>query len=287
MFEGSFALALTAGMVAVVNPCGFAMLPAYLSTFVGLEQRPSRFGAVGRALAVSAVLTAGFVTVFGLLGMVFGSALDEVIDSAPWLTIVIGLALVAVGAYLLTGRELSLRIPKLERGGTDGTLLSMYLYGISYAIASISCSIVTFAGVTSSATTGNFVSRLVTFVLYGAGMGLVIAVLTIAVALARSEIVATFRAVIPKVNRIAGLFTVIAGLYVAHYGWYSYRVRHDAVPPDDPVVDFAERIQGNLLQLMPNVGNYGWYVAGAVLAIGAAVVWSMQTRPRRRLPDER
>jgi cytochrome c biogenesis protein CcdA len=285
VFEGSFALALTAGMVATVNPCGFALLPAYLSTFVGLEQRPGRFGTVGRALAVSTVLTAGFVTVFGLLGMVFGSALDEVVDQAPWLTIVIGIALVGVGAYLLTGRELAVRIPKLERGGADGTLLSMYLYGVSYAIASISCSIVTFAGVTSSAATGNVVSRLLTFVLYGTGMGLVIAVLTIAVAFARSEIVASFRSIVPKINRIAGLFTVIAGLYVAHYGWYSYRVRND-VGVDDPVVDFAERIQGNLLELMPNVGNYGWYVAGALLLIGVAIVCTLQARPPRSVPDE-
>ena len=59
MFNGPFALAITAGMVATVNPCGFALLPAYLAAFVGLEDRPGRLGSVGRALAVSAVLTAG------------------------------------------------------------------------------------------------------------------------------------------------------------------------------------------------------------------------------------
>ena len=37
MIDAPFALALTAGMVATVNPCGFAMLPAYLAYFVGAE----------------------------------------------------------------------------------------------------------------------------------------------------------------------------------------------------------------------------------------------------------
>ena len=37
VFSGPFALALTAGMAATVNPCGFALLPAYLSAFVGLD----------------------------------------------------------------------------------------------------------------------------------------------------------------------------------------------------------------------------------------------------------
>ena len=37
MIDGAFAYAFTAGMVATVNPCGFAMLPAYLSYFLGIE----------------------------------------------------------------------------------------------------------------------------------------------------------------------------------------------------------------------------------------------------------
>ena len=37
MIDGAFAYAFTAGMVASVNPCGFAMLPAYLSYFLGIE----------------------------------------------------------------------------------------------------------------------------------------------------------------------------------------------------------------------------------------------------------
>ena len=37
MIDGLFAYAFTTGMLATVNPCGFAMLPAYLSYFLGIE----------------------------------------------------------------------------------------------------------------------------------------------------------------------------------------------------------------------------------------------------------
>lgn len=77
MLTGSFALAFTAGMVATVNPCGFALLPAYLSAFVGLDDGTSRASAVGRALKVSAALTAGFVAVFGLFGIVISKVTTE------------------------------------------------------------------------------------------------------------------------------------------------------------------------------------------------------------------
>ena len=272
MFNGPFALAITAGMVATVNPCGFALLPAYLSAFVGLRDRPGRLGSVGRALAVAAVLTAGFVSVFGLLGMVFSGVLEEVQQYAPWFTIVFGVVVVAIGVWLLTGRQLVLSLPKLERGGADGTLPSMYLFGVSYAIASLSCAIAPFLVVTSSASNAdNFASRVLTFVLYGIGMGLVITVLTVALALARTTVVARFRELLPVTNRIAGGLMLVTGAYVAYYGYYELRLLNYGGDEDDVVIDTALRIQSRLAELMPNTGNYGWYVVGAVTVIIAAI----------------
>ena len=276
VLDGPFALALVSGMVATVNPCGFALLPAYLSAFVGMDDRSSRASAVGRAVAVSAVLTAGFITVFGLLGVVFGSALSEVQRRAPWLTIGIGVVLVCLGIWMLTGRELSVRIPKLQRGGSDGTLASMYLFGVSYAVASLSCAIAPFLTVTSSRS-ANLLSRIVTFTLYGVGMGVIITVLTVAVAFARSGVVARFRSALPFMTRIAGGLMVVAGLYVAYYGWYEWRVLEHNDLSGGGVYDRAQDIQQWMVQRMPNTGNYGWYLLGAVVVIAVAALWSRRS----------
>jgi hypothetical protein len=143
------------------------------------------------------VLTAGFVTVFGLFGAVITKAIGGVQEYLPWATIVIGVGLVGLGIYLLTGRELVLDIPKLQRGGADGTLLSMYLFGISYAVASLSCTIGPFLAVTSTTFRNeSYLSGVLVFVLYGVGMGIVVGVLTVAVALAKDGIVAKFRSLI-------------------------------------------------------------------------------------------
>jgi hypothetical protein len=66
---GALLVALTAGMVAAFNPCGFAMLPAYLGLFLGDEAGAKSGSAVGRALGVGAAVTVGFVAVFGVAGM--------------------------------------------------------------------------------------------------------------------------------------------------------------------------------------------------------------------------
>ena len=70
MIDAPIGLAFTAGLVATVNPCGFAMLPAYLSFFAGMDEGPtSRVRAVLRALLVGLVLTAGFILVFLIFGV--------------------------------------------------------------------------------------------------------------------------------------------------------------------------------------------------------------------------
>jgi hypothetical protein len=82
------------------------------------------------------------------------------------------------------------------------------------------------------------------------------------------------------------VLTVLAGLYVVYYGWYEYRLRTPG-NEDDPVVGKALDIQTRLQRLMPNVGNYGWYVVGALLLLGAAVVWSRSTSDVRHDPSSK
>ena len=281
MLEGPYALAVAAGMAATVNPCGFALLPAYLSAFLGTEHRSGGAGAVARALAVSGALTAGFVVVFGLFGLVVTPLALSVEDKLPWVTVVIGLGLVALGIALLVGRQPTMRIPKLQRGGRDGTLASMFLFGVSYATASLSCTIGPFLAVTTTTfRSSSFVAGSAIFLAYAIGMGIVIGFLTVALSLAKAGVVHRFRALLPRINRIAGALIVVAGIYVAYYGWYEIRLFRGG-GSDDPVISRAVRLQSwltNLVVTEDPARTAG--VAAAVLALvaGAAVV------RRRALP---
>ncbi|NHW87477.1 cytochrome c biogenesis protein CcdA, partial [Escherichia coli] len=93
-----YGLAVGAGLLAAVNPCGFALLPAYLSMLV-LGDEPSAerdaLASVGRAVALTGAMTLGFVAVFGAFGLLAAPAADAVARHLPWVSILIGLALVA------------------------------------------------------------------------------------------------------------------------------------------------------------------------------------------------
>jgi cytochrome c-type biogenesis protein len=70
MIEAPLDLAFAAGLVATVNPCGFAMLSAYLLYFLGIEDASkSRSEAMRSALIVGAVVSIGFLAVFGVAGI--------------------------------------------------------------------------------------------------------------------------------------------------------------------------------------------------------------------------
>ena len=277
--NGTYAFALAAGMAATVNPCGFALLPAYLSAFVGLDHHGGRAGAVGRALAVSAVLTAGFVVVFGAFGLIVTPFALQIEQYLPWATIVIGVGLVGLGIAVLMGRQMTVKIPKLNRGGADGTLPSMFLFGVSYAVASLSCTIGPFLAVTTSTIRSeSWITGFGVFVAYGLGMGVVIAILTVAVALAKTGVVQRFRNLLPVMNKVAGGLLLVAGTYVAYYGWYEIRVLDGAT--GDPIIDRAIELQ-TWLQNTVVPDDPTSFVIRAVVALAAVVIAANGIRRRR------
>jgi cytochrome c biogenesis protein CcdA len=264
---GSLLLALTAGMLGAVNPCGFAILPAYLSLLISTDAG----GAVRRALGCSAALTLGYVVVFGAFGLVLTPVAGVLEPRLPWLTVVLGLGLAAIGGWLLAGRSLPsipVRAPALT-GPTSSPQLprtrlaphrafapqlprtklashrafapqlprtklashrafAMVLFGMAYAVASLGCAIGPFlALVATSLRAGSIGSGLLLFVAYAAGMGLVIAVTATAVALVRTSLLARARRLFALVPRIGGAVLLVCGLYVAYYGRYELGLAAD------------------------------------------------------------
>jgi len=278
MLEGPFALALAAGMAATVNPCGFALLPAYLAAFIGDGDREGA-RAVPRAFAVSAAVTTGFVAVFGSFGLVITPLALSVEKYLPWATVVIGIALVGLGVSLARGRELNAHIPKLNKGGRDGTLLSMLLYGVSYAIASLSCTIGPFLAVTSTTfRSANLVSGVGVFVAYALGMGVVVTALTVAVALAKAGLVDRLRQAMPYVSKGSGYLLVLAGAYVAWYGWFEIRTFNGG-DGSDPIIDRALVVQRWLQDAVVSGDpvQLAWLLGIVLLAVGGGI-WMLRRR---------
>lgn len=288
MNRGLVGLGFAAGSVAALNPCGFAMLPAYLMLVVR-GQTPDgdsgRFaGPVPRALGATLAMGLGFLTVFGLFGALTIEAAGAIERYLPTATVGIGAVLAVLGLWLLAGREL----PGLP-AGVGGTrwaptdrLASMYGYGISYALASLSCTIGPFLAVTgASVRSGSVTVGIAVYLAYIAGFTLVVGVLAIAAALAGSTIITHFRRVLPWINRLSGLILVVVGTYVAFCGIVenSLLAGNSELALSAPL-RIAARIQGTLAGWVHRSGPWPWIAALLILMAGA-VIGARRRRERR------
>lgn len=244
--------ALIAGMVASVNPCGFVLLPTYLAYYLGDRHGeggahlaaadvhrtaadvhrtaadvhgnapPVRYG-TGRALAVSATMTASFVMLFGLAGLVATIAASTVASALPWLGATVGVGLIALAGLLAAGRTITFPLApsalRRLRPATSKLGLSGYLaYGLAYGLASLGCTLPVFIGVVGTSLQLHGLADAVgQFLLFGLGMGIIVTVLTLATAWFGDGLVKHVRVVARHVGWISAFMLWLAGGYVVYY----------------------------------------------------------------------
>ena len=286
MIDAPLALGFTAGMVATVNPCGFAMLPAYLGYFLGLESGTASDAGAGaglwRALVVAAMVSAGFLVLFAVAGAIVSWTSFSVGRWSPWLTVAIGVVLAGVGIGFLRGWEPKVSLPTLDRGGRSRGLGSMFVFGISYAVASLSCTIGPFTSVVATTfSRRSAAAGMATFVAYSLGMALLLAVLTVGLALARQSLVGALRRVLPFVQRISGAIMVAMGVYLAWYGIYEIRLiergQAGAAGPVDTVTGWSGQVSNRLTALDVTQAA----LALALVVLAAVLVVLVRTGGRR------
>lgn len=277
-------LAFAAGLVAALNPCGFAMLPAYLTLVVRGSGSGGVPAALARALAATAAMTLGFLAIFGLFGLFTVSLASTVQRYVPFVTVGIGVVLVALGIWLACGRELALLGPSRVAGRVSGAptarLGSMFGYGVGYALASLSCTVGPFLAVTGAGLSGTSVlSRVSIYLAYAGGFALVVGALAVVVALAGSALTERIRRILPFVNRLGGVVLILVGLYVAYYGYYEVRLFNAGGDPADPVIAAAGRLQGAIAGWVHRHGWWPWVVVSAA-SIAIASVWTWRRTGR-------
>lgn len=219
MIDAPLGLAFAAGLVATINPCGFAMLPAYLSFFLGLEESDSdRRAGAAATLRVGGIVSLGFFVVFGITGLLINAGARAIIDWIPFLALAVGVAMVALGVAMWRGYELNIGFFKVQGGTAGRDTRSVFTFGVSYAVASLSCTLPVFLSVVvGSIASSSFVGGFLTYIAYGAGMSALLMGVTLAVALAKQGVVGRLKSMLRHVQRISATFLVIAGAYIVWF----------------------------------------------------------------------
>ncbi len=219
--------AFAAGMITAFNPCGFALLPTYLTLFLGTNQRAGRRGGIAsrlrRAVGVSATVTSSFVLLFGVVGLLLGVLTSAILRYLPWAGLAVGALMVLVGGWMVTGRTLYTSLGEQmadrlgERVGRPSTR-GYLAYGTAYGLASLSCTLPIFLTVVGSVfATSGALSAVLQFLLYALGLGLVITLLTLGVALFDYAAISRVRSVVRYLQPVSAALVLAAGGYLVYY----------------------------------------------------------------------
>lgn len=270
-FDARLANSFTLGLLAAINPCGFVLLPTYLLYFLGMENlRPgAEKASIARALAVSLSVSAGFMSVFVVIGAITKWSTRWFMDKAPYVSLVIGVLLVVLGVAMLFGYRLPFTTPKLDVGKRDRSVVSMFVFGIAYAIASIGCTIGPFiAVVLGGVSTSGLLTGVAAIGLYGLGMALLVSALTVTLAVANTALLRALRKGMEWFEYVAGVFVLLTGLYLSYYWYHDIREQYDndvvsgAISWQESLSRFVQRNQTTIVVLASVV---------VALAVGASL----------------
>jgi len=209
-------LIFTAGALTLLSPCGFPMLPGYISYYMGAK------ASLEKAVSGGVACTLGLLTVFSAIGVVVSTLGSLVSRYIPLLELVAGLIVISMGISMIA----EIRFPTfftISRAPRQRGLIGVFLYGVVYGLAALGCSAPIFFSILFYAVSaGGLFYGMITFVVYALGMGLPIIITTILVAKAKKFMLERMLKMIPWFQKIGGIVLIIIGAYLIYFYYVSF-----------------------------------------------------------------
>jgi cytochrome c biogenesis protein CcdA len=218
------------GVAAFFNPCGVALLPAYVSHYIAKDEAPAKnvASSLWRGLEIGALVSIGFFVIFGLVGVIISligiaTANRTIFPVSPWTALSIGIILILMGIVMLMRRTLPLAII-LERmaarfqkkESASSSVIFYFFYGLSYAIASCGCAMPLFASMLLFAFSESSSNGILIFGAYAWGMTSMMLVLSLLTVTAKALLQKYLRASVPAIQVLSGLVMIGAGIYLVY-----------------------------------------------------------------------
>ncbi len=282
MDTATLSLAIVAGVLATFNPCGFALLPAYMGMIAAANEGRSQAQALISGLRFASGMTVGFILLFGTFGLVFAPFASAISRYLPIVTIVVGLLIVALGFWLLLGRKVGGGGSLIKGWSPGGGWFSQVGYGLTFAIVSLSCTLGPFLAVTgASIRSSDFFGIVFTFIAFALGMGAAVTVIAVATALIGSQVSVWMRSKSDVISRVTGFLVILAGLYVAWFGWFEWRV-NSGEQIGDPIIDAVTDAQAWVVNTLSSNSGLVITLALSIVAAGVAGITITSKRSSAR-----
>ncbi len=211
-----------AGLAMFFNPCGIALLPAYVSFLLGQKEADQKkLTRAFRGFKIGVVVSSGILSVFltaGVLISLFGNFLAPY---AFWFGTLTGAALIVLGITMLIGKTISITIPHNFK--TRDGYAKFYVFGIVYAIGGIGCTLPIFLLVVFTALGGgSFLGGIANFLAFSSGTILLMLVVTTATAISKTFIERWIVSRMKIIYKLSSLVIIGAGVYLIYFNFKAF-----------------------------------------------------------------
>lgn len=211
------AFALSAGMVTAFNPCGVAMLPAFLAMLLSRQQQSGWMDGLRAGLT----MMGGFVVLFGLAGLVVGTLGQTLFLMAPVVSLLVAAAFLVLAVLLWRGRAMTVSLgglpARLQARVLRGSGWTFFWYGLSYGLVSLTCSFPVFLAVAVTGFHQSVITGLLRYVVYAVGMGLIVTALAVATVTARRAAERAVHTLMPVMHRLSAVVLLFGSSYMIWY----------------------------------------------------------------------
>ncbi len=201
----------TTGVLALLSPCGYPMLPGYIAYYLGLET-------TGKTASLAGVAcTLGLLSVFSMIGIltsIIGGFMSPYMSSVG---LIAGILVIFMGISILVGLRLPMFRIQIKAPKRRG-LLGIYLYGVAYGLANLGCTAPIFFSILFYAVTirGVF-GGVITFLVYSIGMSLPLILTTILIAKTKDLLIKRILNLMPRIQKVSGIILIILGCYLIYF----------------------------------------------------------------------
>lgn len=201
----SLVFSFSLGLFCSLMPCCLPVIFGYLGYHLKVLKKITKLKAVLKAL----IFSAGVLTPFTLIGLIFGIGGSWIASLFPWLTFIIALFVIGWGMLLLL--RISIPLPSLRIVGKRDP---PFFVGVIYGIGTSDCAIMVLVPLLLySLVFKNIWVTFLNFMLFGFGKSLPIIVGSLLTEKAREEFLKKFKK-ITYLDTISSILIILAGLWL-------------------------------------------------------------------------
>jgi len=219
-----------AGMLSFFAPCSIAILPSYISYYLGLSEDKTH-SRIGNSLKVGLFASLGMILFYVILGSVF-ILLAQINASANFIRILVpimAIVLLFLGIKFVSGESFELRFLKKISSyivpTKDRTNRNMFLFGIAYAGGSIACFLPIFILlIVFPFLAGNFILGFFAFTSFAIGKSLLMISTTVMIGFSKNTMMHKIFLSTDIIQKVGGVVIILVSVYLGYLSLVLFRI---------------------------------------------------------------